>query len=151
MRRFLTKMIGTFFFVGELPFIPGTFGSFAGLLFYLSLGLDWGARHLAALAALLAAGFLFAGKASGYFGKKDARPVVIDEVAGIFIVFLGIRPQPLFFVAGFLIYRLLDIMKPFPAKQLEKIPGSAGIMLDDIICGCYANVLLRTFEYFYQI
>ncbi|MFA5038439.1 MAG: phosphatidylglycerophosphatase A [Candidatus Omnitrophota bacterium] len=150
MKRLLTKLAGTFFFFGEMPWFPGTWGSLAGLLLYLALGPEGGIGHLAVFASLALAGFLLAGPASAIFGKKDAKPVVIDEVAGIFLVFWGIRPSLLFFVLGFILYRLLDIVKPFPARRLEKVPGSAGIMLDDLVCGVYANLLLRVLACFYQ-
>lgn len=149
MKRFWIKLIGTFFFFGEMPKIPGTWGSLGGLLLYLALGPAGNLGHVLVFALLTALGFIFAGPASEIFGKKDARPVVIDEAACIFLVFLGIRPSLWMFAAGFVLYRLLDIVKPFPARRLEKIPGSAGIMLDDLVCGVYGNILLRCLDLFF--
>lgn len=141
-------MIGTFFFLGELPRIPGTWGSLGGLLLYLALGSTTSVWHVFVFGVLLILGFCLAGPASELFGKKDARPVVIDEAASIFLVFFGIRPSFWIFVTGFVLYRLLDVVKPFPARQLERVPGSAGIMLDDLVCGIYGQILMRALSLF---
>jgi len=138
----LIKLFSTFFYVGMIPFAPGTMGSFAGLLVFLSVYDS--PLVCAALFALIAGlGFLSVGRAEKIFGKKDPREVVIDEVAGIFIVFFMVPVHAPNLLAGFFLYRFLDIFKPFPARRLEGLSGSFGIMSDDLLCGLYANFILQ--------
>lgn len=148
--RRLDELIATFFYVGKFPFAPGTAGSFAGLLLFLSV-LDKPALQVLLFVLLTALGFFSAGRAERIFGKKDPKPVVIDEVAGIFIAFFGIPAHGLVFLSGFLLYRLLDIIKPFPARRLERLEGSAGIMLDDLLCAVYTNLILRALVLFLKV
>lgn len=141
-RENFIKLITTFFYAGEFPFAPGTVGSFVGLLLFLTVfNHIWATVFLFLLICVL--GFLTSGEAEKVFGKKDPSCVVIDEVAGIFLAFFLIPLDGFVLLAGFLIYRILDIIKPFPARRLEKLNGSYGIMLDDLICGVYANLILR--------
>jgi phosphatidylglycerophosphatase A len=143
MKRHLIKLLSTFFYFGEMPFAPGTWGSLGGMLLYLALGFETTIVHVCVFAAVTIVGFLVAGRAEAVFGTKDPKPVVIDEVAGVFLVFLGLKPTWPVIALGFVLYRLFDILKPPPARQLERLPGSTGIMLDDLLCGCYAQAVLR--------
>lgn len=138
----LIRLFSTFFYVGMIPFAPGTMGSFAGLLVFLSA--KDAPLVCAALFALIAGlGFFSAGRAESVFSKKDPREVVIDEAAGIFIVFFMVPVHAINLLAGFILYRVLDIFKPFPARRLEGLRGSFGIMSDDLLCGLYANLILQ--------
>lgn len=138
----LIKIIVTFFYAGEFPFAPGTVGSFVGLLLFLTVfDRPWLAGVIFMTICVL--GFLLGNSAEKIFCKKDPSEVVIDEVAGIFIVFFMIPLDWVVIVVGFILYRILDIFKPFPAKRLERLKGGYGIMLDDILCGIYANFILR--------
>ncbi|QAT17301.1 Phosphatidylglycerophosphatase A [Candidatus Velamenicoccus archaeovorus] len=143
MKRHLIKLLATFFYLGEMPFAPGTWGSAGGMLLYLAIGAETTIGHVCAFAAVTLIGFLVAGRAEGVFGTRDPKPVVIDEVAGIFLVFLGLRLTWPVILLGFILYRLFDILKPPPARRLERLAGSAGIMLDDLLCGLYAQAVLR--------
>ncbi len=138
----LIKLFSTFFYVGMVPFAPGTMGSLAGLLVFLSV-LDAPLACAVMFALILGIGFFSAGRAESVFGKKDPCEVVIDEVAGIFVVFFMVPIHALSLLAGFVIYRILDIFKPFPARRLEGLRGSLGIMSDDLLCGLYANLILQ--------
>jgi phosphatidylglycerophosphatase A len=142
MKNYLTKLTATFFGIGFLPVAPGTFGSLAGATIYYLL---W--RHeivfYAALFLLIIIGFSVSGRAEVLFGKKDPKCVVIDEVAGVMIAFILV-PFTWFNIAMvFLLFRFMDIVKPYPIRKLERMPGSAGIMLDDILAGIYANLLFQ--------
>ena len=141
MRRFI-KIAATFFYVGECPIAPGTAASLAGLLLYLAV------NHIAGLAAvifcvLLAAGFFSSGRAEKIYCEHDPPQVVIDEVCGMFLVFLNVPLSAMSLAVGFIFYRILDIAKPFPIRRLEKLPGSMGIMVDDLFCGLCANFILQ--------
>jgi phosphatidylglycerophosphatase A len=142
MSKNLPKIIATFFYVGYLPFIPGTFGSAAafGLFIFLKPG---PLAQYAFLALFLSLGFYFSGKAERIFNIKDPKYIVIDEVAGMFLAFLFVPLDFKIMVIGFLLFRVLDTVKPFPADRLQNLKGSAGIMLDDVVAGLYANLILQ--------
>lgn len=142
MPDFLSKIIATFFFLGYLPLIPGTFGSLAALLliFFLKPG---PLAQCGFLAAFLLLGLYFSGKAEKLFNSKDPKYIVIDEVAGMFLSFLFVAWDFKLLVIGFLLFRVLDTIKPYPADRLQNLKGSAGIMLDDIVAGLYANIILQ--------
>lgn len=142
MRKFLVTTVSSFFYLGFLPLIPGTFGSLAGLfLFYLVKGsVFW---HLILILILLGLGFWSAGRAERASGKKDPRFVVIDEAAGMLIALLFIPYKLSYVLLAFLFFRLLDTLKPFPASKLQNSHGSVGIMADDIVAGIYANLALQ--------
>ena len=136
--------------VGYFPFAPGTAGSLVGValvaaLGRLPLGPGWLAVSLIALAGcLLVPGVWAAGKAEKFFGCVDPSQVVIDEVVGQIITFLG-KPQASWkwLLAGFVLFRFFDVVKPFPARRAERAPGGWGIMLDDVIAGVYGLVALK--------
>lgn len=140
----LALLIASFGYVGFFPVAPGTAGSLAALALFA--GVRWvgmPAFELAAIAAVLAIGIWSAHGAERALGRKDPGPVVIDEVLGMLIT-LALLPVSLTGVlAGFLLFRLFDVVKPFPADRLEHLPGGYGIMLDDAMAGVYAHLVLR--------
>jgi len=130
---------------GYFPIAPGTAGSAVGIALVAGLGrIPWPAPWTAA-ALLLVAGCLFglgvrtAGEAEKFFGRVDPGQVVIDEVVGQIVTFLG-HPHPSWklLIAGFVLFRIFDIIKPFPGRRAEHAPGGWGIMLDDVVAGVYA-------------
>jgi phosphatidylglycerophosphatase A len=138
--RFI-KTIATFFFVGYLPLAPGTWGSLAGVLVYVLV------RHniylfLSVFVILFSLGLYAAGKAEDIFGKKDDKKIVIDEVSGILLVYLLIPPAKLYLIIGFFLFRLFDMLKLYPAKKLEELPRSCGIMADDVVSALYSYVAI---------
>lgn len=153
----------TTFGVGYLPLAPGTWGSLVGLVIYLSIdkwytilrNSDFGFLNgppQAHIFALLAVGLLIlslfsilaAGRAIKLLGNSDPSEVVVDEVLGQLITFafvpFGIG-WPLI-LAGFLLFRLFDIWKPYPINNLQNLPGGLGVCADDIVAGVYAGVCL---------
>ncbi len=136
------KMIASFFGAGYSPVAPGTAGSVGGLLIYLAVR-DNAALYGLALVSVFALGMWSCGKAEEIFGGKDSPRIVIDEVCGmllsLFLVPKGFYPA----VAGFILFRLFDILKPFPARRVERLAGSSGIMLDDIVAGLYTNIIMQ--------
>ena len=136
--------VATFGYSGYFPIAPGTAGSAAGLAVYALL--RWIGSPLAeaaAIVALFTAGVLSATAAERHFGGTDPGPVVIDEVVGMLVTLAFIPATPAAAVAGFLIFRVLDVIKPFPANRLEDLHGGIGIMADDVMAGVYGNVCLR--------
>lgn len=135
-------LISTFFYLGYIPFIPGTFGSLAGiLLFYLTQSNPVSYLLLTFILTIL--GFLTAGQTERALDKKDARVIVIDEVCGMLIGLMLIPLDIRLVIVAFLLFRLLDILKPYPAGWLQKLKGSMGIMGDDIVAGLYTNIILQ--------
>jgi len=135
-------ILSTFFYVGYLPFIPGTFGSIAGLCLYFIVK-DSVLIYALATVLLLALGFLVSGPAERLLNKKDARCIVIDEVAGMLLSMAFLPYDLRLAVIGFCLFRILDSMKPYPAGPLQNLKGSVGIMSDDIIAGLYTNIILQ--------
>ena len=128
---------------GFFPVAPGTVGSAVGLILF------YGVHQLPILYQVAAVVFVsLAGVAAGTrvareSGIEDPGIVVIDEVAGMWVSLLFLPLTPVTAVAGFVLFRVLDVVKPAPARQLEHLPGGWGIMCDDLMAGIYANVLLR--------
>jgi phosphatidylglycerophosphatase A len=128
---------------------PGTAGSALGLVLVAALGrlpmgrIGLSALILAGAAALFFLGVWAAGEAEKFFQRKDPGQVVIDEVVGQMLTFLA-RPDASWkwLLAGFFLFRVFDVVKPFPARQIEKTAGGWGIMLDDVIAGLYSLGLL---------
>jgi len=142
MFNFLIKIIATFFYAGFLPLFPGTFGSAAALLLFLIFKPEPIAQCVF-LAVFLFLGFCFSGKAEKLFAGKDSKYIVIDEAAGMFLTFLFVPLDFKLMLIGFLLFRVLDTVKPYPADRLQNLNGSAGIMLDDIAAAIYANIILQ--------
>lgn len=142
MNKCMVKIISTFFYVGYLPFIPGTFGSIVGvLLFYLFKGNA--PAYILFTLTLIILGFLVAGRAERIFNKKDARCIVIDEVSGIFLSLMFIPYDLRLVFIAFVIFRILDVLKPYPAGWFQSFKGSVGVMGDDIIAGLYTNIIVQ--------
>ena len=148
-RRSLSIWIATGLGAGYFPVAPGTAGSAVGLALVIAfrqtrLESPALAVCLAAFTGLLVAvGVWSAGKAEKVFGCVDPRQVVVDEVAGQILTFVATpRVTWIGLIAGFLLFRGFDIIKPFPARQAERIPGGWGIMLDDLVAGLYSLIAL---------
>lgn len=135
--------IATAFGIGHIPFAPGTFGSAAALPLVMILA-PLGPILYSCVAVATALIAIWAAHAGARrFGLADPRPVVIDEVAGQ-LVALALVPLSIGSVAaGFLLFRFFDIVKPFPADRMERLRGGYGIVLDDLVAGLYANVVLQ--------
>jgi len=143
LRNFLVKTISTFFFVGYLPLIPGTFGSIAGIgIFYLLNGISWPGYFLF-IFCLMALGLLTSGRMEKLLNKKDPGCVVIDEVMGMLIALSFLPVEPKIVILAFLMFRILDTLKPYPAGKLQDMHGAIGVMGDDLVAGIYANIVLQ--------
>ncbi len=147
MRAFFVRLTSTFFYFGYSPVIPGTAGSLGGVLIYLVSGGGWLVCSSLALAAL-AAGFWSAGKTERLLNRKDPGCIVIDEVAGMLIAFIGVPYDYRFIILGFVFFRILDTFKPAPAGGMQDLKGSLGVMADDIVAGLYTNLILQVIAKF---
>ncbi len=137
----LAQFIATGAYIGYLPWAPGTWGSLLGFLISLLLASLSLPIYGMALGSCIVLGVWSAGKAERLLGQKDAAPIVIDEIAGMLLTYTAI-PMTLFpLMAGFVLFRLFDILKPLP--QLERLPGGWGIVLDDLVAGGLAHLGIR--------
>ena len=128
--------------VGYAPFAPGTFGSAVGLVLWWGLPASIAAQAIA-IAVLFIVGAWSGGIAERHYGTTDPSVVVIDEVMGMLItLFLNPVGWTGAF-AGFLLFRLFDVVKPYPSNQLERLRGGVGVMADDAMAAVYANLALR--------
>lgn len=144
----LAVFIATFGYCGYAPAAPGTVGSAAGLVVYLLVW--WSESRLveAGLIVLLFAAGAWAGTtAERYFGGIDPGPVVIDEVVGMLITLAFIPVGVTGALAGFVLFRIFDVIKPYPAGRLERLHGGLGVMADDAMAAVYANVSLRALQW----
>jgi phosphatidylglycerophosphatase A len=141
--RRLGVFIATCAHVGYAPVAPGTFGSAVGLVvYYLVRRQASTAVELGAIAVILVVGLWSATEAEHHFGGIDPGPVVIDEVIGMLIT-LALHPVNVTgAIVGFFIFRVLDVVKPWPARRLELLPGGFGVVLDDVMAGVYGNLLM---------
>ena len=138
----IARFIATGFFSGYSPVASGTAGSAVGLLFFALPGFQSPAVLGAASVAGLIIGAYVSGLMERSFGE-DPSIVVIDEIAGMWISLLFLPPTIASALAAFLFFRIFDIIKPPPARQLERIKGGWGIMLDDAAAAVYANAAVR--------
>jgi phosphatidylglycerophosphatase A len=160
---FFHNVVATGLFSGYIPWASGTFGTLVGLLFYLIPGVE----DPVILGAMVIIGFFVGVWASarvadlvghrltqtaemakqmfqpGEHETADPSIVVIDEIVGIWITLLFLPKTITVIVIGFLAFRAFDILKPQPARMLEKLPNGWGIMLDDVIAGIYANIVTQ--------
>ena len=146
--------VGTFLGAGLLRPGPGTWGSAAAALLWLAAGkgLHPAPGPLAWITLAAAAGALFIGIPAATLveresGREDPGHVVIDEVAGQWIALIHSRVNLSHLLAGFLFFRLFDIVKPWPARKLEGLPAGWGIMLDDVAAGVYALLLMQALQH----
>ena len=141
--RRIGVFIATSAYVGYAPVAPGTFGSAAGLaVFYAVRHQGSAIVEGATIVALFAIGVWAAGEAERHFGRTDPGAVVIDEVVGMLITLAFIPVNLTGAIVGFFVFRLLDIVKPWPARRFERLHGGFGIVLDDVMAGIYGNLVM---------
>jgi phosphatidylglycerophosphatase A len=141
----LSRAVATAFGSGYSPVAPGTAGSAVGLLlFWPMAGWRW-PWQLGACLALFLVGSVAATRVAASVGRKDPGIVVVDEVLGQWVTLAALPFTPTTAVLGFLLFRAMDIVKPWPARDLERLPGGWGIVADDVAAGVYAHLALRVF------
>jgi phosphatidylglycerophosphatase A len=139
----LWLLLATGFGSGYAPVAPGTVGSAVGLVLAWPLLRLPLAAYLGVAAAVAALGVAAAARAEARLGGKDPQAVVIDEIAGVLVTLAGTAPDAWTLGAGFLLFRLFDIAKPFPCRRAERLPGGLGVMADDLVAGVYACACLH--------
>lgn len=139
----LEKIIGSAFFTGYIPLASGTFGSIAALLIYYFVpNFEKPYIIIPAIIFVFLAGIYVGTKFEIVYGKDPAE-CTIDEVAGMWISLLFIPKDFLLILIAFIVWRAMDIIKPFPAKKAEALDGGLGIMLDDVVSGIYSLFIVQ--------
>jgi phosphatidylglycerophosphatase A len=143
MRR-LALFLATCGYVGYAPVAPGTFGSAVGLaVFALVRGSGSALAEITTIVALFAIGVWSGTEAERHFGGIDPGPVVLDEVVGMLITLAFIPVNAMGALVGFLVFRALDVIKPWPSGRFERLPGGLGVMADDGMAALYGNGMMR--------
>jgi len=130
---------------GLAPWAPGTFGSLAALVlwWWLIAPLGWPAQ-VAIVAITFCTGIWLSHRAARRFGLGDDPAIVIDEFAGLWLALAGAPAEPLVALIGFALFRLFDIVKPWPVSVADqRVPGALGVMLDDLLAGALAFAVLQ--------
>ena len=148
----LARLITSGLYTGKAPIAPGTAGSLLALVLFFIFApfLDWPA-YAAALACLAVAGTLLSSRVARLLDDPDPKEIVIDEICGFFIACFMVPREPMVIIACFFLFRLFDIVKPFPARWMESLPGGDGIMCDDIVAGLYTNLVVRVGAFFFLL
>jgi len=132
------------FGTGLAPKAPGTVGTLVGIPFYLFMMNWFWWLYLVGVSIAFFVGIWVCGKVSRTTGIKDAPFIVWDEVVGFLVTMFAAPDGWVWVIVGFLLFRLFDIWKTWPIKNIDRgIHGGLGIMLDDVVAGCYALVLLQ--------
>jgi phosphatidylglycerophosphatase A len=136
--------------VGYAPILPGTAGSALGLLIVrFALAPTWRSapiRFLVLFGVLFLVACRVANCAERMFGERDSPAIVIDEIFGMVATMFSNATTWPWLVTGFTLFRLFDIIKPWPASRFDRMHGGTGIMLDDLTAACYANIALKVLQ-----
>lgn len=133
---------------GLAPVAPGTFGTLVGVLFYLPMQLLPLPFYLAVVVLLSGAGVWLCGRTAADLGVHDHPGIVWDEIVGYLVTMISAPAGWPWIVAGFLLFRLFDILKPWPIKSIDRgVSGGLGIMLDDLLAGLFAALCLQLIYY----
>jgi phosphatidylglycerophosphatase A len=143
MNRFFL-LFATGFGVGYSPIVPGTLGTLIAIPIYFFLSTIPSPIYEITLIGFFFLSVWISENAERFFGKKDDRRIVIDEIIGFLITMLWIPKTVPFIVIGFFVFRFFDILKPFPIRRLEKrLKGGYGVVLDDVLAGVYSSIILH--------
>lgn len=146
--NFFEKIIGSGFYTGYFPVASGTVGSFAAILIYLIPGFEQIMIIIPVIMILLSYGIYVGSKFEAVYGK-DPSQCTVDEFVGTWISLIALPKILWIIVAAFLIWRILDIIKPPPARSLEKLKGGLGIMIDDVVSGIYTLIIMHLIVYLF--
>ncbi len=140
----IEKIIGTGLLSGYFPIFPGTAGSVVAVIIYFIPGFENPTVMLIAISLFTIIGINIATKFEAEYGK-DPSIFTLDEFIGTWISLLFIPKILWLIILDFIVWRLLDIIKPFPAKQLENIKGGTGVIADDVVSGIYSLIIMHIF------
>jgi phosphatidylglycerophosphatase A len=145
MNRFVL-LIASGFGSGYSPIVPGTTGTLVAIPVFLILSAIPSPGYEITVAAFFFLAVWTAGEAQAHWGVKDDQRIVIDEIAGFLVTMLWMPRTLISIILGFFLFRFFDIVKPPPVRRLEKIRGGYGVVLDDVLAGVYANIVLQLLQ-----
>ena len=152
--NFIEKILGSGFYTGYIPYASGTFGSLAALIIYFMPGFERPAVLIPVIIIFTFYGVYIGGKFEKVYGKDPAE-CTIDEMVGMWISLLFLPKTLTVALLAFIVWRISDIIKLPPARQLENLPGGLGIMMDDVAAGLYSliavNIILIIFKFKFYI
>jgi len=142
----LSRIIATFFGAGYFPLAPGTLASLIVVLLYkfFLYHLSW-PLHLLIFFIIFLIGTFTSARISSKWKVEDPQKVVIDEAAGQYLALFQLSPSWLLLLLSFLLFRLFDVLKPFPIRRIESFPKGWGIMLDDFVAALYSGILVYVY------
>ncbi len=140
--NFIERLVGSGFYTGYIPFASGTFGSLVALLIYWIPGFENPFIMFLAIVVLIAYGIYVGNKFDIKYGKDPAE-CTVDEMVGQWIALLFVPKTVILSVVVFFVWRFFDIVKPYPARNLEYLPGGLGIMIDDVVSGFYSLIVIH--------
>jgi phosphatidylglycerophosphatase A len=147
LRVELSEWLATCFKIGHLPIAPGTWGSLAAVIgWWLWLQYIDPLVFIVLIITIFIIGVFATNIIIDHTGEKDPSRVVIDEVAGQWLGLLMLPDGMLYIAGAFILFRFLDILKPWPIRQLEQIPKGWGVMLDDMLAGLLTLGLIQGFS-----
>ncbi len=142
-------LLATWGGVGFCPVAPGTAGTAAAVPLFLLLSLLPITVYLTLLVGIALLACWLAGKAEGILRQQDSRVIVIDEAVGFLVTMTAFPPSWTYLLAGFVLFRAFDILKPPPIRFLEwRVKGGYGVVIDDVMAGIYAHIALRILSAF---
>ena len=142
MRDHLARLLSTFFYVGNVPIAPGSLASLAGTLLAVVFHGN-PAIYIVFWGAITLVGFAVSGRVEKLLGQKDPSCVIIDEVSGVLLALFMLPLTPAVIVTTFFLFRAFDMFKIYPVNRFEELPGSVGIMADDLWAGLYTNIVMQ--------
>jgi len=145
--NYFILFLATGFGAGYSPVIPGTAGTLVAIPIFLILSAISSPIYEITLVAFFFLAVWTSDKAQVHWGVKDDRRIVIDEIMGFLITMLWVPGTFFFVILGFLLFRFFDIIKPPPIRLLERARRGYGVVLDDVLAGVYANVVLHVIQF----
>ncbi len=142
---YFIKLSATFFFLGYSPIAPGTVGTIGAVFLFLLVMFVPQIYYLIFVSIFTAFSIFVSNKCLTFYDNKDPGEVVIDEVCGFLFTMIFIPFSWINIIMGFILFRIFDIIKPYPIKKIENLKGGYGIVLDDVLAGLYANIIMQIF------
>ena len=151
MKHFII-LLATGFGAGYAPFAPGTSGTLVAIPVYYFLSNISSPIYEITLIGFFFLSVWISENAEIFLGKKDDQRIVLDEMMGFLVTMLWVPKTAILILVGFFLFRFFDILKPFPIRRLEKnLKGGYGVVLDDVLAGVYANIVLQVITYFFTL
>lgn len=138
----ILKIYSTFLYIGLLPFAPGTFGTLGAVIPYYFISELKTLPYLLIVTTFTLISIYTTNKSMKFYDNNDPAEVVIDEVCGFLFTMFMVPFTWVNIFIGFLLFRVFDILKPYPIRKIERLRDGYGIILDDVFAGIYANIVL---------